>query len=64
MKLNETRQKDAPTLEDVRGELVEQIQSEAIAAAVEAATEAADITRADTAGIDPAILNDPAVLEN
>lgn len=63
VKLNETRQKDAPTLEEVRGQLVEQIQSEAITAAVEAATEAAEITRADTAGIDPTVLNDPSLLQ-
>ncbi|MEM0948791.1 MAG: peptidylprolyl isomerase [Pseudomonadota bacterium] len=64
VKLNETRQKDAPTLEEVRGELVEQIQSAAITAAVDAATEAADVTRADVAGIDPGILNDTSLLED
>ncbi len=63
VKLNDTRQKDAPTLDQVRGELVERIQSDAITAAVASATEAADVTRADTSGIDPAILNDPSLLE-
>ena len=63
VKLNETRQKDAPTLAEVRDELVEQIQSDAITAAVEAATAGADIARPDISAIDPSVLNDLGLLE-
>lgn len=56
--LNETRLKDAPALDTVRDELAAQVQRQAVDARVAELTEAADVTRADISGIDPAILRD------
>lgn len=64
IKLNETRIKDAPSLEQVQGELRENVQAQAIEARIETLTETADITRADLEGIDPTILNDPSLFGN
>jgi peptidyl-prolyl cis-trans isomerase C len=55
IKMNEKRLKDAPTLDDVRDELTEELQRKAIDAAIAGATEAAEIVRSDE-GMDPAIL--------
>lgn len=60
--LNETRVKDAPALEDVRADLETQITREAIDARVAELTDAAEITRADVSGIDPAVLSDLSLL--
>ncbi|MDA8586184.1 peptidylprolyl isomerase [Rhodobacteraceae bacterium] len=62
IKLNETRVKDAPPLEDVRGELVDTIQREAVEAYVAKLTEGADITRKTVSEIDPELLNDLSLL--
>ncbi len=64
IKLNETRMKDAPTLNDVRGELEQEIQSAAIQARVDELTEGAEITRTTVEEIDPTLLNDMSLLEN
>jgi peptidyl-prolyl cis-trans isomerase C len=64
IKLNETRTKDAPTIEQVRGELVESVQAGAIETRIEALTETATIVRPELDGIDPTILNDMSILEN
>ncbi len=64
IKLNETRVKDAPALEEVRGQLVETVQGDAIAARIEELTSGAEITRSTTEEIDPAVLNDMSLLEN
>lgn len=64
IKLNETRMKDAPTLDDVRGELEQEIQSAAIQARVDELTEGAEITRTTVEEIDPTLLNDMSLLEN
>ena len=64
IKLNETRAKDAPTIEQVRGELVESVQAGAIETRIEALTETANIVRPELDGIDPTILNDMSILEN
>ncbi|MDH3265056.1 MAG: peptidylprolyl isomerase [Paracoccaceae bacterium] len=53
--LNEVRLKEAPPLDEVRGELSEELQRQAIDAAIAAATEAAEIVRNDE-GIDPTVL--------
>jgi len=58
IKLNETRLKDAPSLEEVRGQLAEELRVKAIEAHVAKLTEAAEITQMATDEIDPAILND------
>lgn len=64
IKLNETRVKDAPALDQVRGELLENVQAAAIESRIEALTETAEIVRPELDGIDPTILNDPSILEN
>lgn len=54
--LNDKRQKEAPTLDQVRDELAAQIQQEAIAKALEDLIAAAAITRPEPGAFDPAIL--------
>lgn len=61
IKLNETRIKSAPPLEQVRDELVNQIQREAIETAMNELTEAAEVTRMEVE-IDPALLSDRSLL--
>ena len=63
IKLNETRIKEAPSLDDVRGQLQEGIQTQAIEARVAEVTEGAEITRTTIEEIDPTILNDMSLLE-
>ena len=63
IRLNETRLKEAPTLDAVREELTSELQTRAIDAAVAAATEAAEIVRSD-AGIDPAVLRNLELVAN
>lgn len=55
VKLVETRPLDVPTLDAVKAELAEQIETEAIDLRIKAATEGAKVERSDE-GIDPAIL--------
>jgi peptidyl-prolyl cis-trans isomerase C len=62
IKLNETRLKDAPTLDEVRGQLAEELRNKAVENHVAALTEAADITQMTTDEIDPAILDDFSLL--
>ncbi|ANB33167.1 peptidylprolyl isomerase [Rhodovulum sulfidophilum] len=62
IKLYETRLKDAPRLADVRGELVQQIQRDAMEEALEKYTEEADVSRPEIE-VDPAILKDQSVLD-
>ncbi|ARC87236.1 peptidylprolyl isomerase [Rhodovulum sp. MB263] len=62
IKLYETRLKDAPRLADVRGELVQQIQRDAMEAALEKYTEEAEVSRTEIE-VDPAILKDQSVLD-
>jgi peptidyl-prolyl cis-trans isomerase C len=64
IRLNETRQKDAPSLEEVRGELVDQIQRDAIEAEVTALSDSAEVSRKTAADIDPALLDNLSLLEN
>ena len=54
--LNGKRQKEAPTLDQVRDELAAQIQQEVIAKALEDLTSSAAITRPEPGDFDPAIL--------
>jgi peptidyl-prolyl cis-trans isomerase C len=56
--LKETRQTEAPTLEEVRDDLVEQVQRAAVDAQVTALEAEADITRPEDGAFDPAIIND------
>ncbi|MBK1635010.1 peptidylprolyl isomerase [Rhodovulum adriaticum] len=62
VKLNDSRLKEAPTLEEVRPELVQQIQRDAMEAAMEELTDAAEVERAEL-DLDPAIIKDRGLLE-
>lgn len=61
IKLHETRLKGAPALSDVRAELVQQIQRDAMEAALTKYTEEADVTETEIE-IDPAILKNRELL--
>lgn len=55
--LNETRVKEAPDLDDVRGELEQKIRSDAVQAHIAELTEAADVDRSAGNAMDPNMLN-------
>ncbi|MDU8942413.1 peptidylprolyl isomerase [Ovoidimarina sediminis] len=63
IKLNETRQKDAPTLDEVRGTLAQEIQRGAIETLISGATDGAEITRADAGTIPASVLSDASLLD-
>ena len=58
IRLNETRQKDAPSLDDVRPQLIEQIQRVAIDQTIASLSEGAEITRLTPLDLDPTLLDD------
>jgi len=62
IKLSETRNATAPSLEDVREELAAEIEQKAVAAHLDEITSAATITRPGE-GIDPAVLKDQTLLD-
>jgi len=63
IKLEETRQMDAPTLDEVRQELEDEVRMAAVDAHIASLTDGADVTRPETA-IDPALLKNLDLLEN
>ncbi|QUS36920.1 peptidylprolyl isomerase [Falsirhodobacter algicola] len=63
IKLNDTREAEKPTLDDVRDELTTQIQQEAVSKHLSEVTQNADITRPGE-GVDPAVLRDDSLLSN
>jgi peptidyl-prolyl cis-trans isomerase C len=62
IRLNETRLTNAPALEEVRGELADGIQRQAIETEIQALEDAADVTRVTAGEIDPALLDDLSLL--
>lgn len=62
VKLIETRNAAVPTLDELRQELVSEVEQKAIAEHVSALTDKATITRHNE-GIDPAVLKDQTILE-
>ena len=62
IKLNESRNKAAPTLEEVREELMTEIEQTAIKEKVDAINAAAEIERSD-AEIDPALIRDSGLID-
>jgi peptidyl-prolyl cis-trans isomerase C len=62
-KLNEVREAEAPTLEEVREELAAQVQQQALEAAVAAAADGVEVERPDISGIDPSVLSDTALID-
>lgn len=63
IKLNETREKAAPTLDDVRDELSAEIQNAAVEEQVAALTDKADVERTTADDFDPAVINQMDLLE-
>jgi peptidyl-prolyl cis-trans isomerase C len=57
IKLNDVREKAAPPLDEVRGELAAQVQQQAIEARIAELTEGASIDRSAADALDPALLN-------
>lgn len=64
VKLNDTREKPVPTLDEMRGELAEQLQQQAVEAEIERLVEGAEVNRADLGGLDRSVLGNDALLEN
>lgn len=62
IRLNETRLKEAPSLDQVRVELVDQVQREAIEARIAELTTGAEIARKSASEFDPALLDDISLL--
>ncbi len=63
IKLNETRLKDAPKLEDVRDELKAQLEREALEKAVADITRNAKVVKAEAGKIPPSALRDSSLLD-
>lgn len=62
IRLDETRLKAAPAIDEVRGQLLEELQRKAIEDRIAGLTEGADITQVSVDEYDPTILNDPSLL--
>ncbi|MGB0959806.1 MAG: peptidylprolyl isomerase [Halocynthiibacter sp.] len=62
IKLDEKRLADTPTLEEMRGELSNEIQSDAVQKAIEKLNESADITKIDKADLDVTKLFDTSLI--
>lgn len=63
IKLNETREKEAPSLDEVREELTAEIQAAAVEEQVAALTDKADVERHTAEDFDPAVINQMNLLE-
>lgn len=63
IKLNDSRMQDAPALDQVRGELIEKIQTDAVEAQIEAAMAALPVTQKALEEIDPSFLSNPTLLD-
>lgn len=64
VKLNDTRMVGAPELDEVRAELVSQIENDAVEAALQTLLDGATIERTELEGIDPAVSRDMTLLDN
>jgi len=61
--LEETRDKAAPALDEVRGEIEAELQNAAVEAHIDALTEKAEIDRSGADGVDPTLLTNTELLE-
>ncbi|WP_022705817.1 peptidylprolyl isomerase [Paracoccus zeaxanthinifaciens] len=61
IKLNETRMQEAPSLDEVRGELAQMVRREKVEAEIERIAGEAEVTK--TEDLDPALLQDDSLLE-
>ena len=64
IKLNDSRLLDAPSLDDVREDLTEELEQQAVEKTLAELTDAADIVRLDLSKVDPAILGDTGLVQN
>ncbi|EPX82353.1 peptidylprolyl isomerase [Salipiger mucosus] len=64
IKLNETRQQEAPSLDEVRGEIEQQVQEQVVREYIDAQVGSAEVTRTDKAEVDTSVLNDFGLLED
>ena len=63
IELNDTREQAPPALEDVRDQLSQQLQQQAIQERLASATEGVEVDRADVSGIDPSVLSDTSLID-
>lgn len=63
IRLNETRIQDAPPLEDVRGELAQQVQRAAVEGTLATLVEEADVSRMEAEELDTGLLRDLELLD-
>ncbi|MFA5582344.1 MAG: peptidylprolyl isomerase [Paracoccaceae bacterium] len=64
IRLNDTRQQEAPTLDVVRAQLSDKVLQDRLAATIETLKSEAEITRVDLDQLDPAALGDMSLLDN
>jgi peptidyl-prolyl cis-trans isomerase C len=64
IKVNETRVKAAPALDEVRAELEDELKDKAVQDAIAAATAKAQITRNEIEGLDPAFIRNEDLIKN
>ena len=64
IKLEETRKKDAPALDEVKDELASEIQRTTIDALIETLSKDAKVDRTGSESIDPELLGNTDILEN
>jgi len=63
VKLNESRMTGAPTLEEVKGDIVAKLENDAVEQALAALMADAAIERTDLGALDPAVLSDLSLLD-
>jgi len=64
IRLNETRDKPAPAIEEVRAEIEAQVRDEAVQARLAELTAAGRVTQPEPGAFDPAVLSDLSLLED
>lgn len=62
--LSEKRQADAPPLDEVRGELEQQVQQKVVAERIDELVAAADVERPEVEGLDPSAMQNLGLLED
>jgi len=63
IKLEETRVKEAPSLDEVRDELRTKVEQDAVTAHIDALVENANVDKSGVEGVDPAMLSNTDLLE-
>lgn len=63
VKLNDTREKDAPSLEEVRGEIEGKVQQKLVEQMIDSATDDVEVTMPEEGAFDPSVLRDGSILD-